>query len=426
MTDNNHRSIDSLELRKIDVQDLQVGMFVSELDRPWLETRFWFQGFILRNQQDILAVQEQCNFVYIDVRKQSTVIPSFSSRPASIPEKKPVFFNPVQKNRSDVFLKQQVNHAEILHRHTSKVVKSFMEEAKFGRTINTVLAKKSVTTYVDTLFEAPNTLMLMTKLKAQDSYTAQHSMNVCIFSLALGRQLNLSRSELNNLGLCGLMHDMGKMRIPYEILTKPYHLTVEERQIMETHTTEGSRILMNTTAIYKEVVEVAYMHHERLDGIGYPRQLKASQITPYAQMVAIVDIYDAMTSNRVYRQCISHLDAIKVLSEYAQNGHLNQHYTLKFIECLGVYPVGCLVELRSGEIGLVLETNIKAKLKPKLMILKDVNKLLCNEYIIDLAMMSANNAGRDYEIGKIIQPEECGIDLFKYYVSGSIANFDFF
>ncbi|WP_347989892.1 HD-GYP domain-containing protein [Methylomonas sp. AM2-LC] len=426
LTNNHHHVIDTIELKKIDVQDLQIGMFVSELDRPWLETNFWFQGFLLKNQQDIQAVQDQCHYVYIDVRKQSTLIPQYSSPPAPTPEKKPAFYNPVQPNRSDAFLKQQINHAEILHRNTSTVVKSFMEEAKFGRTINTVLAKKSVATCVDTLFEAPNTLLLMTQLKALDSYTAQHSMNVCIYALALGRQLNLSRTELNNLGLCGMMHDMGKMRIPYEILTKPHHLSRDERLIMETHTTEGSRLLMNTTALYKEVVEVAYMHHERLDGIGYPRQLKATQITPYAQMVAIVDIYDAMTSNRVYRKGMSHLDAIKILNDSAQAGHLNQYYTLKFIECLGVYPVGCLVQLRSGEIGLVLESNRNAKLKPKIMILKDANDRLCNEYIIDLAMMSENNAAQHYEIQKIIQPDECGIDLFKYYASGSITGFELF
>ncbi|MGD0961025.1 MAG: HD-GYP domain-containing protein [Methylomonas sp.] len=433
--ENDQLGMENAELIKVEVGDLKIGMYVSKLDRPWLETRFWFQGFELRTQNDIEAVRSQCLYVYVDAKKKMGVEPvrprtiqrvqePYKAQPSAAYNAS-IRFHDFQNRTEQALARLQINQARVLHRHTSHVVSGFMEEARFGRSINTLLAKKTVARCVDTLFEAPNTLMLMTQLKEKDAYTAQHSMNVCIFSIAIGRQMGLSKLELNNLGLCGMMHDMGKMVIPIGILDKPARLTQYEMQIMQSHATEGKLLLTQTQGMELEAIQVAYMHHERLDGVGYPCQLRAWEITPYAQMVAIADIYDAMTSNRVYQKGMSHLEAIKVLTDSAQEGHLNLQYTQKFIECLGVYPVGCLVELASGESGLVLEVNPLTKLKPKIMIVTDANKTPCNEFILDLSMMSENSGGPVYTIKRIMPADECPVDLFKYYASGLVKGFDF-
>jgi len=408
--------IDSVELAQIDVKELKVGMFVSKLDRPWLETNFLFQGFELKNQTDIEEVQRQCEFVYVDVNKQ-THVPQYVSR--STPYTKD-YLEQVKPPEKRTPFKQEIKKAEVIYRKTSGLVKSFMEEVQLGRPINVLAAKKAVSYCVDSILNAPDALMLMTQLKNRDEYTAQHSMNVCVFAIALGRQINLSVAELNNVGLCGMMHDMGKMRVPLEILNKAGRLDPEELKIMQSHTSLGWRILLSTSGMYAGAVDVAYTHHERLDGKGYPRGLKAEQITPYARIVAIVDMYDAVSSDRIYQKGRSHLDAIKVLTECSGNGHLDAPLAMKFIECLGIYPAGSIVELNSGEVAVVVEVNPKAKLKPKIMMLLDVNKKSCDPFLVDLSMVGQNVNRQAYSIKSVLRPDECSIDLLKYYQGGML------
>lgn len=406
--------IDSVELVQVDVKDLKIGMFVSKLDRPWLETTFLFQGFELKNQADIEEVQRQCEFVFIDVSKQ-TRVPQYVARGTAYT---PDYLEKVQPPAKRTSFRQEIKKAEILYRKTSALVKNFMEEIQLGRPINVLAAKKAVSYCVDSILNAPDALMLMTQLKNRDEYTAQHSMNVCIFAIALGRQINLSVDELNNVGLCGMMHDMGKMRVPLEILNKAGRLTPEELTVMQSHAAMGWKILLATNGMYAGAVDVAYTHHERMDGNGYPRQLKAEAILPYARIVAIVDMYDAVSSDRIYQKGRTHLDAIKILTESSANGHLDPALTMKFIECLGIYPAGSLVELNSGEVAMVVEVNPKAKLKPKIMMLQDVHKKPCNPFLVDLTMVGQNVNGLPYAIKKVLRPDECDIDLLKFYQGG--------
>lgn len=410
----NELLIDSVELVRVDVKDLKIGMFVSRLDRPWLETNFLFQGFELKNQADIDEVQRQCEYVYIDVNKQ-TAVPKYVARSTPYSKDYLEHVKPPEKRSS---FTQEIKKAEFIYRKTSSLVKSFMEEVRLGRPINVLAAKQAVSHCVDSILNAPDALMLMTQLKKRDEYTAQHSMNVCVFSIALGRQINLTVAELNDLGLCGMMHDMGKMRVPLEVLNKAGRLSPEELKVMQSHTTLGWQILLSTSGMYAGAVDVAYTHHERLDGNGYPRGLQAEQISPYARIVAIADAYDAISSDRIYQKGRSHLDAIKVLSECAAGGHLDSALTMKFIECLGIYPAGSLVELNSGEVALVVEVNPKFKLKPKIMMLQDVNKKPCDPFLVDLAMVGQNVNREPYSVKKVLRPDECDIDLLKYYQSG--------
>ncbi|QPK63091.1 HD-GYP domain-containing protein [Methylomonas sp. LL1] len=410
---SNDLLIDSVELVKIDVKNLKVGMFVSKLDRPWLETKFLFQGFELRNQTDIENVQKQCDFVFIDVNKQSKV-PQYVARNTGYTKDYLEHVDPPGKRTS---FKQEIKRAGVIHHKASSLVKTFMEEVQLGRPINAVAAKKAVSACVDSVLNAPDALLLMTQLKKRDEYTAQHSMNVCIYSIALGRQINLSTEELNNVGLCGMMHDMGKMLVPLDILNKPGQLTTDELPVMQSHTTKGWNLLLKTSGLYPGAIDVAHMHHERLDGAGYPRKLSAEQITPYSRIVAIADMYDAVSSDRVYKPGKSHLEAIKIMTDVS-GGHLDPALTMKFIECLGIYPAGSIVELASGQIALVLEVNPKAKLKPRIMIIQEKLNKPCLEYVVDLAMVSQNVDGRQFAIKRVLRPEECGVDLLNYLQGG--------
>lgn len=403
----------STDLFKIDVRDLRVGMYVSKLDRPWLETTFLFQGFELKNENDIEAVQQQCEYVYIDVTKQAKGPVVYSKNTAY--SKGHLDQQPPPEKRS-TFAKE-IKNAEYVHHKTSNLVKSFMEEVRLGRTINTELAKKAVAECVESIINAPDALMWMTQLKKRDEYTAQHSMNVCIYSIALGRHINLPINELHHVGLCGMMHDMGKMRVPLEILNKPGKFTAEELEIMQSHTTLGWKLLMSSHGMYGGAIDTAYTHHEKLDGTGYPRRLKAEQISPFTRIIAIADMYDAITSDRVYQNGRSHLDAINILTKNSGT-HLDSALTIKFIECLGIYPPGSIVEMNSGEVGIVIEVNPKAKIRPKIILLLNENKRPRPERLIDLSKLDLDASGKSYTIKKIERPDVYNIDIVKYYQKG--------
>ena len=244
-------------------------------------------------------------------------------------------------------------------------------------------------------------------------------MNVCILAIALGRQINLSVGELNNVGLCGMMHDMGKMRVPLDILNKPGKLEPDELKTMQSHAVLGWKLLQSSSGMYGGAINVAYCHHERLDGTGYPRKLTGENITPYTRIVTIVDMYDAITSNRIYQKGRTHLETINIITKMCGT-QLDSGLTYKFIECLGIYPPGSLVEISNGEIAIVVETNKKKRLKPKVILLLDEDKKSGRERMVDLSKMDLDASGQDYHVTKIVKANDYGIDLNKYYHSNVI------
>jgi HD-GYP domain-containing protein (c-di-GMP phosphodiesterase class II) len=399
---------------KVPVNELRIGMYVTELDRPWLETNFWFQGFELKSVDEINAVKKACDYVYIDTSKSRLGIKQASTGTAytkawlnkkgKTPEKKRTF-------------KEEIEEAEAIHQNASTLIRSFMEDVRLGRGINTAAAKAIVAQCVQSVLNSPDALMWLTQLKHRDEYTAEHSMNVCIMSIALGRHIGLSLEELNQVGLCGMMHDMGKMRIPLGILNKPGKLETDEMEIMQSHTVQGWKLLMSSKDMYGGAIDVAYTHHERLDGKGYTRKLTDANITPYAKMVAIVDMYDAITSDRIYQKGRAHLEALNILTKES-GSHLDPSLTIRFIECLGIYPPGSIVEMNNGEVGIVIEVNPKQKIRPKIILLLNEAKQPKAERLIDLSKIDLDASGQKYTVRRTVRPDEYGIDIDKFYKNG--------
>ena len=418
MISDNNIFFDSLTgLTRIDVQELQVGMYVSKLDRPWLETSFLFQGFELKNVTEIKEVQTQCDFVYVDSLKQK--------RSARHEPKNATFSKGWLEGREAPIPKSsfsaEFEYAESVYYETTSLVKSFMEEIALGRALNAEIAKKAVAQCVQSVINSPDALMWMTQLKNRDEYTSQHSMNVCVFAIALGRHINLSEAELEELGLCGMMHDMGKIKIPLEILNKPGLFEPAERKVMKTHSALGWKLLMASSGMLGCAIDAAYGHHERLDGKGYPRGLKEDCIHPYTRIITITDMYDAIVSDRVYRKGRTHLEAIKLLIEYSGT-QLDPGLVIKFIECLGIYPAGSIVELTNGEVAVVVEVNQQKKLKPKITILLNAKKLRVQPYPVDLSTVDADMAGNKYRIKRIARAEEYDLDMNLLYKMGVVKS----
>jgi len=402
---------------KVDVRNLKIGMYVSRLDRPWLESTFMFQGFELKTLNDIQEVQQQCSYVFVDSAKESK-----SKRPMarSTPYSKGWLEDRKAPKKTSNFSEEFV-YADAIHGRTSGLVKSFMEHATLGKSINVEIAKVAVAECVQSIIKSPDALMWLTQLKNRDEYTSQHSMNVCIYAITLGRQLDLAEPELEELGLCGMMHDMGKMQIPLEVLNKPGRFEPKELAIMQTHPTRGWRLLMSSHGMPGSAIDAAYGHHERMDGKGYPRGLTAERIAPYTRIVTIADMYDALSSDRVYKKGKTHLESIKIMT-HASGDQLDEDLVFKFIEGLGIYPPGNIVEFGNGEVAIIIETNPQKKLKPKVTMLLNEHKKRVKPRLVDLAKLDLDASGSLYSIKRMVRPEDYDIDINLLYKMGLVSD----
>lgn len=405
-------------MKKIDVWDLKVGMYIRELDRPWLETPFMLQGLWITSPKDIEEIRRYCKHIYIDPDKGRDVDSDLTivGQPANSPQDDSRHI--VVENRPaykvNVRFENEIKVAKIIHKQAKNVVQNMYRDIRMGKSINTQAAKATVSTIVDSIIRNPDATIWLTQLKIKDEYTAIHSLNVCILSLAFGRHVGFSREMLNELGLGALLHDLGKIRVPELVLNKPGKLTSEEFKLMKLHPIYGKEILTTTDGLSQNVVDVAYSHHERMNGSGYPHGLNADQISLYGRMVAIVDMYDAITSQRVYHHGIHSMDAMKQLYELRKTD-LDQKMVEQFIQCLGIYPVGSIVELVCGAVGIVVSINRERRLKPKiLLVLNERNERIMPPRIIDLARLDTTKHGTQFDIKCVVQGETYGINVLDY------------
>ncbi|AMQ89466.1 HD-GYP domain-containing protein [Marinobacter sp. LQ44] len=421
--------------RQVPVTDLEIGMHVVRLDRPWEETSFLLQGFIVKSESDIWALRDQCDFVYIEGREVSPASgpsksvrnqPSKQSKTSSLfnffgrhkgrpstadaPRgggKKPIRVNYINK----VALGDEIGRASQFHREAKTVADSIMSGLRVGRALDLNSARKVVNQCVDSILNNTDAMLLLTKLKERDDYTAEHCMNVAILSAAFGKHLGLLEGEIRTLGLCGLLHDVGKARVPLDILQKPGALTPDEFAAMRRHADYGRDILMSSGRSLNAAVDVAYNHHERLDGKGYPRSLKAAQIPYFAKIVAIIDTYDAITSNRVYDTCRSSMTALEIIYKH-RGAQFDGELAEEFIRFIGIYPPGSLVELQTGELAVVTEANPRNRLRPRVLLVTSPDKSRLAELkALDLALALADEKNALYAIKRELPDGSHGILL---------------
>lgn len=397
---------------KMPAKKLVLGLYVTELDRPWLESPFLFQGFFLTTDKHIALVQELCEYVYIDTTRIIEKEIEFLQED----HRRDIVYPPPPKKTSSFF--KEINLSDKIFSKTSHLIQSFLKNIDVNENLDIEEAKKAVDQIVHSVIKTPDALMWLTQLKKRDEYTSQHSMNVCVLSVALGRYIGLAEGDLKDLGLCGMLHDMGKMLIPDKILNKPGKLVGKEIKIMKYHTVLGLKVLKKSKGrVPLSVINVAYSHHERVDGKGYPRGIGQDKLSRSTRIVAITDMYDALTSDRVYRKGCSHLEAIDIMTKMSGK-HLDYALVLKFIECLSVYPPGSIVELTNSEIAIVIEVNQDEKLRPQVIVLLGSDKQPKEEKLIDLANRGKDVGGETYTIKRTVRAVDYGIDIMKFYHRG--------
>ncbi len=415
----------------VDVDQLKIGMYVYELDRPWRETPFMFQGFQISSQMQLDALRQYCRTVTI-LRLESdhriaiqrdphAVAVATAGLPAphrSLGVEREVYKINNHPNARSVYpdttsMLEEVDKVRDAFIDSRLLIQELLHDAKFGRSMNYGGAKQAVRSMAESVIRNPDALMCFAQIKRKDEYIALHSLRVCILALAFGRQLGLPRDQLEVLGLGALLHDIGMVKVPEEILSKPEALTPAETELMKQHVAWGADILYDSRQIPSAAIEVVTGHHERHDGSGYLNGLRGEQIGDFGMIGAIVDHYDAVTSDRAYQGAVS--AHIVLMQMYGWRDTLfSASLAEKFIQCLGIYPVGSVVELNSGEIGVVAAINREQRLKPHVMLVYRADRQPYAELPITNIATRRTPDDRPCEIERVLEAGAIDIDPAHY------------
>ncbi len=262
----------------------------------------------------------------------------------------------------------EIESARAIQWEAQNVVRQVMNDVRMGRSIESERVKRVVHSMVDSILRNPDALVSLTRMRSLDEYTFVHSLDVCILSLSLARHLNLSREEMMEVGIGALLHDVGKMRLPTQLLKKPDTLSENEWVEVRKHPVYSLEILESSQGIPDSAKQLALQHHERFNGCGYPFGLKGDTIGTYGQIVGIIDFYDAITTDRPYQKGIQPHEAIRQIYEKGQ-GEFNRLMVERFIQCIGIYPFGTLVLMDTEEMGIVCGVRPEALLRPKVLVI---------------------------------------------------------
>jgi len=391
---------------------LEVGMYVSRLDRPWIETPFALQGMRIRNRQDVERLSRYCNYVFVDVDRGVRPNKSRDDARAKLqPKKKGEAENEYLKLRkrnyeSSVEFSKELPEAQKLFAEFSSGVTSVMTDLGQGKRVDVAALRDSVGAMLESVQRNPQAFLWINRVKKADSYTYRHLIGTAVWCGVFGRHLGLEQDELEDLTLGGLLLDVGKSKLPRELLEKTDTLTDAEFVVLKTHVEHSVRILSGNGRVSNRVMRMVASHHERWNGSGYPLGLTGTEIPVYGRIGGLIDSFEAMTSPRPFHPGISPHEAISQLYDY--RGELFQTELVEqFIQSCGVYPTGSLVELTTGEVAAVIGLNGTRRLRPKIMLLLDPEKQPYDDYItVDLASERSEVAVR-----KGLPPGAFGIDM---------------
>ncbi|MDR3394763.1 MAG: HD-GYP domain-containing protein [Parasulfuritortus sp.] len=386
-------------LKKISVDTLQLGMHVHELCGSWMEHPFWRTKFIIDDPEDIRRIIESgIREVWIDSAKGldvpgETTVEVTTAIDAALTEVA------VRKEPpKSIPMAEELKRAAQICSTSKAAMVSMFQDVRMGNAVSAEAAGAVVDEISSSVLRNSNALISLVRLKTVDDYTYMHSVAVCALMIALARQLNLDEATTRELGMAGLLHDLGKAFMPPEVLNKPGKLTDEEFAIMKRHPAEGHKALVECGSLGEIPLDVVLHHHEKMDGSGYPERLPGDRISLYAKMGAVCDVYDAITSNRPYKAGWDPAESIRKMAEWCK-GHFDEAIFQAFVKSIGIYPVGSLVRLQSGRLGVVVDQTGKSLLKPKVKVFFSIkSNLRIPPEIIDLSIPSIRD--------KIISIEE--------------------
>jgi putative nucleotidyltransferase with HDIG domain len=414
----------------IDVAQLKLGMYVCELDRPWRETPFLFQGFEIRSQDEIDSLREHCRQVVIlkggfhgNVAFTRTPAPAGSQpirqvvEPLALRLEQEIYkLNNHPGARSEyedrTTLTEEVERVRDTFIEARLLIQEMLFDAKLGRVLKLANAKRVVRGLAESVIRNPDALMCFAQLKRKDEYLALHSLRSCILALALGRQIGMARTQLEVLGLAALLHDIGFIRVPDELLRKSVPLTKDEDAVVRRHVAWGVEIVSGIGHVPSAVLEIIAQHHERFDGSGYDG-LRGVAISDAGTIVGLVDHYDDITSARPGHDALSPHTVLMKMYGW-RNTLFKAELVEKFIQCLGVYPIGSAVQLNTGEVGVVAAINRQQRLKPHVMLVYRADHTPYEHLPITNVATRRTPDDRACEIERALEPGALGIDPVFY------------
>ncbi len=389
-----------MSVKKISTTEVEIGMFVSSLDRPWSETPFLFQGFPVRDTAEIDELRKLCRHVYIMVPDEEIELSGIPSRPRTDPVRPEMLGRKqyeITRTAQDEVLASREAHDDLIG--VLKDVENILQEDK---ELKLPLIKKSVDVMIESIERNPDAYIWLNRIRKFDSYIYRDALNASVWATTLGRELGLDRGQLNALATGALVMDIGKTALPAKLLNKTERLTDDEWALMKSHVEQGVRILSETPDVPAGVLDIVRSHHERLDGSGYPLALKGGQIPLLGQIAGIVDFYVSVITPRPYAQAVSPSNAIFML--YQQQGRFFSETLVKgFIQAISTYPTGSLVELSNGEVGVVISQNPGLRLRPNVVLLLDPEKQPYESYpLVNLIDYTHSITGKPVDISKTL------------------------
>ncbi len=399
---------------KTSIKGLEIGMFVSRLDRPWIETPYLMEGMMIESAEDIQKLSKYSSYVYVDIEQGLSPKTRYwavgnedemSLSRDAVPDRGEHTENEYSRYRQCVYettteLQQELKTSSIIFDEVSERTRTVFEDLKKGKKLDLVSLKRGIKATVDSIIRNPSAFMLLVQLRKSDDYSYSHALGTSVWCAQFGRHLGLKAGDINALALGGMLLDVGKIDLPESVSKKISQFTPEDMEIYKRHVTLGVKLLAKSANIHRSILQMVATHHERADGSGYQLGIRNDKIPLFGRIAGIVDSYDAMTTQKAHREkTLNPHEAITEL--YNLRGKLFQAELVEqFIQTVGLYPTGSLVELNTGEVGVVTEINDLKRLYPIVVLLLDNNKQPYDDFqTVDLSQVSGMKVARGLEPG---------------------------
>ncbi|WP_273205525.1 HD-GYP domain-containing protein [Marinobacter subterrani] len=401
-------------IKRVPISALKVGMYIADLNNDWIPHNAQRKRGVIKKDETIEKIRRMgVQFVYIDASKG--IDTQDAETAAEVDRRNESALQRAGEQapglRPHVPLAEEIVIAQRIHSQAQGLVGDFMNNVKMGAAIDIAPIHRLAQELQHSVFRNANALSCLGRIREKDNYLLEHSVNLSVLMSLFGNHRGLPADVLHQTIVGALLHDLGKILTPDEILHKPGRLSPEEFEVMKLHARHSRDILASTEGIGELAVITAAQHHERIDGTGYPEGLKGEEISEYGRMVAITDVYDAITADRVYHKGMTPTQGLKKLLEWSGD-HLDPLLVRQFIRCIGLYPVGSLVLLESGRLGVVVETNEADQRLPAVRVMYHTRfRMPITVETIDLA-----KPGTQDRILRAVDPDEYRIDVRKFLV----------